>query len=990
MLPQPLPLKVTRLLNFFLLILVLLLLRTWILSVVQYDTHLEKSRKPMRKTVLERAERATIRDRFNLPLAINKMQYNVSILYTDIRQIPSIEWDREGGKRPKRIFARRTHVEKLAAFLANELSLDPKEIEDIILGQACLFPSTPFVIKEDISEELYFRLKMAEKDWLGLHLQRGVKRFYPQGKIGCDVIGYIGAIAPSEYRKIAEEIQQLKTFLEEQSEGQAAFLPRGFSNSHEVAKRLQELEERTYTINDQMGKSGIEAQYDSLLRGSSGQTVYSVDMKGTTLEKLPESRPAQSGERVILSLSIELQKEAEKLLAQYEELQEGYDKTTNPERRHPWQRGGAIVAMHPKTGEVIALASYPRYNPNDLLPIQDKAERIEKRSTIMKWFESLSYIGEIWDGKAALERETYSPQTDSFPLALHPLTWDLYLKTILSEKAAIYTCIKKVKNIERAVELLSSKEMLEEFTSSIPNEQDKLLFHDLLRLCIKEESYSSLLGNQSLATFRHYSQLAALALDKMKKELRAQFHAADFKKWRENHFKEFLKEKRREEKNKKRYVRPYTEYLEQIEQVQFERYWKENKYILLHNLLHSDPLLADLHEELSPFSREERIAYLKSLRTFEDLNRPLLGRYPRIRSDKGVQLEKHLAAAFYPYSGFGYGRSYAYRQAVPMGSIFKLIPAYLGIKMRHDQHHKDLNPLTLTDDMRATVKVNGNEQILGYLENGEPIKRLYHGGRLPRGYPNQGLLNVQKAIERTSNIYFSILAGDIFPSPRTLLEGAKLFNLGSKTGIDLPAEYPGNLPDDVLYNKTGLYAFAIGQHSLVVSPLQTALMISTIANGGDLLKPHLLKFAVGKKGLFYNPPTVQNKVALPESVQSTLLEGMHLVTNGERGTARQSAIRTALQTPETLKSYRQLHPQMVGKTGTAEIMYKQTIDSETEALLEKHVSFGTVYYPSILYKDPELVVVVYLRFGTGGKQAAPLAARLIEKWEEIKKNHCRN
>ena len=68
------PAKANKLLNMILAAMLLILFRLWHLTVVQHDEKLEESKKPQHRVIIERAERATIRDRFNLPLAINKVQ----------------------------------------------------------------------------------------------------------------------------------------------------------------------------------------------------------------------------------------------------------------------------------------------------------------------------------------------------------------------------------------------------------------------------------------------------------------------------------------------------------------------------------------------------------------------------------------------------------------------------------------------------------------------------------------------------------------------------------------------------------------------------------------------------------------------------------------------------------------------------------------------------------------------------------------------------
>ena len=89
------PTKANRILHLILIAMVLILVRIWHLSVIQYDKRIEESQKPQRKTVIEPAVRATIRDRFNIPLAINKISYQATLLYSQLRDIPSIAWEKD-------------------------------------------------------------------------------------------------------------------------------------------------------------------------------------------------------------------------------------------------------------------------------------------------------------------------------------------------------------------------------------------------------------------------------------------------------------------------------------------------------------------------------------------------------------------------------------------------------------------------------------------------------------------------------------------------------------------------------------------------------------------------------------------------------------------------------------------------------------------------------------------------------------------------------
>jgi cell division protein FtsI/penicillin-binding protein 2 len=95
------------------------------------------------------------------------------------------------------------------------------------------------------------------------------------------------------------------------------------------------------------------------------------------------------------------------------------------------------------------------------------------------------------------------------------------------------------------------------------------------------------------------------------------------------------------------------------------------------------------------------------------------------------------------------------------------------------------------------------------------------------------------------------------------------------------------------------------------------------------------------------------------------------------------------------KNYVKLRHQLAGKTSTAEIMYNPTLDRESMPIITKDVWFGALSFKDektseINLKqqpEPELVVVVYLRFGDYGKEAAPLASEIITKYRQLCKKY---
>jgi cell division protein FtsI/penicillin-binding protein 2 len=961
-------------------------------------------------------------------MATNQIQYKAAVCYAQIREIPSVIWKKDEKGSSYRHFARSAYVTNLAELLAKELKMNSQDIEDTIHGKASLFPHTPFVIKDNITESEYYRLRMLEREWLGIQVQRSYKRVYPCGKTAGDIIGYMGAISQSEHKRIASEINDLQEYISKRERGEVAFLPKGFTTPLAVRRRLKELQEKAYTINDLVGKTGIEGAFDEELRGFSGKKGYEVDVKGNFFRELPGTRNPISGQRVILTISSELQEFAEKLLAYYE---------TKKGAKAPWMKGGAIVAMDPKTGEVLALASYPRIDPNAFVE--------KKRSSILSFLENESHISAIWNGKAPMQRECYSFTNQEFYEESQPLTWERYLDSILPLDGPVRATMNKFNNLFSVIKFLESAEdsLDLEILRTIPLYEDKVLVVDLCRLLLKKEDFSeellTIVGTQTPSRFRELSQIVYLIEDSVKEVVKKLYRTTAFASWRKDHFKEFLQQKRESEKQKKQYAHPFTEYLDEAFTKIFSNFWNEHRLVFIKAAILKENFSGE-HQELAAYFATLNIDtkaaleelrqllaqlgplsddYLKAMRSFEELNQPLLGQYRGLRGVKGSSLEKHLAAAFYPVTGYGFGRSQAYRQSTPQGSIFKLVTAYEAIRQRYlEPFAFSLNPLTLVDDMKAGGK------ILGYTENGESIGRMYKGGVLPRGHFNIGKIDLVGALEQSSNLYFSILAGDYIENPENLANAARLFGFAEKTGIELPGEIAGSVPNDLSYNRTGLYAFAIGQHSLVVTPLQTALMLSAIANHGTLLRPKAIKVIAGKEpseNTFFSaknysfqedlsliginfplfsemeknceeakvnitPTEVRRSLFFPEEIRSVLLEGMRLAVQGSRGTARPSILRDLYDAPQFTRDYIDLHKQIVGKTGTAEILYKGTVDAATHAKIHNHIWFGGIALDETT-KEPELVVVVYLRFGDAGKEAAPFAAQIVKKWRQIQAEH---
>ena len=141
-----------------------------------------------------------------------------------------------------------------------------------------------------------------------------------------------------ELPEFTEEVQHLRLY--RHGAQTAAFL--GYLG--EVTQAEIDRSDGLYKPGDLVGKKGIEQAYDAELRGENGERAVVVDSRGELLEEFGK-RPAVPGKTLKLTIDLELQQEAARWL-------EGPEKV------------GAIVAMDPRNGEILALVSSPGYNPN--------------------------------------------------------------------------------------------------------------------------------------------------------------------------------------------------------------------------------------------------------------------------------------------------------------------------------------------------------------------------------------------------------------------------------------------------------------------------------------------------------------------------------------------------------------------------------------------------------------------------------------------------
>ncbi len=189
----------------------------------------------------------------------------------------------------------------------------------------------------------------------------------------------------------------------------------------------------------------------------------------------------------------------------------------------------------------------------------------------------------------------------------------------------------------------------------------------------------------------------------------------------------------------------------------------------------------------------------------------------------------------------------------------------------------------------------------------------------------------------------------------------KAFGFGKPTGIDLPAEDPGLVPDaaylDKRYGVKGWTKYlvvnmAIGQGELLVTPLQMAALFAALGNNGIVYRPRLVSHMISSDGdTTVVAPEVVGHMPIEKENLDILREGLIGVTTNENGTARIAAIKGIT---------------VAGKTGTA-----QNPHGDDHAWF---VCFAPAENPQIA------VAVIVENAGHGGSVAAPLARKVIEKY----------
>ncbi len=228
-----------------------------------------------------------------------------------------------------------------------------------------------------------------------------------------------------------------------------------------------------------------------------------------------------------------------------------------------------------------------------------------------------------------------------------------------------------------------------------------------------------------------------------------------------------------------------------------------------------------------------------------------------------------------------------------------------------------------------------------------------------------GTVNLREALKGSCNVYFHQLGQKL--GIDQIATYSRMLGLGRKTGIDLNGEKAGLVPDSrwslqargAPWYPGETISVATGQGPILVSPLQMAVMMAAVANGGHLIRPHLVRSAEGA-------PRVADRLPLAAEHLDLVRDALRGVVNEPGGTGNAAAIAGF---------------EVAGKTGTAQVVAQERrIKNEELAPENRDHAWFASFAPA---GDPRLVVVVFVENGgAGSRAAAPLARALYDQFFE--------
>jgi penicillin-binding protein 2 len=284
--------------------------RLWYLQVLSTEDYRVAAQVNALRTVSEPAPRGRILDRNGVVLVDNRASNVVAVDRT------MIEDDDE----------RDVLLQRLAAVLGQSVEVLASRLDDPRADRLL-----PVPLATNVSSDVVAHIRERQEEFPAVVARRTAVRTYPHGTLAAHILGYVGEINDTEL---------------------AAFDGR-------------------YELGDRIGKAGIEQIYEDDLRGVAGELRLEVDAVGNPVRVMAE-RPAVQGHDVVLSIDVDAQREAEAALLEH--LEAARLRTFADDGSPLVADAGAVVALDAKEGSVVAMASFPTFDPRALVDRVSQAQ----------------------------------------------------------------------------------------------------------------------------------------------------------------------------------------------------------------------------------------------------------------------------------------------------------------------------------------------------------------------------------------------------------------------------------------------------------------------------------------------------------------------------------------------------------------------------------------------------------------------------------------
>ena len=326
--------------------------RLWFLEILSGESYLKEANANRVREITIPAQRGDILDRNGNVLVDNKTVLSLQVRADEL---------------PEAATERNKELKKLAEVAG----MGYDKIKQEIRTQTKLLPANPVTLQQDVDKDLAYYLLERQKDFPGVTASQQYVRDYPDGTLGAHLFGFVSEIGPDQLKEPAYD---------------------GLEPG------------------DRIGATGLESQYDYLLRGRNGAIKVPVDAFGNPRGRQLSRVEPEVGDNLKLTLDEKIQKVGESALAGY-------------------GLPGAFVVMNVNDGSILGMGSYPTFDPSVYTPpvstktadalADDEADPLLDRA-IQSGYPTGSTF-KLVSGSAALEAGLITPEhtfndTGSFEL----------------------------------------------------------------------------------------------------------------------------------------------------------------------------------------------------------------------------------------------------------------------------------------------------------------------------------------------------------------------------------------------------------------------------------------------------------------------------------------------------------------------------------------------------------------------------------------------